>query len=414
MSLRRKLVFDLLHGPDGGSQGGAVVAVVKFIEQGAVLADQGHLGGGGACVDAQVAAALVVLEGSGPDRGLFMPFLEIRVFLFVSEQGLQTLDLRIHPDTGPELLLQGGDADAGSLGPRLADDLRMLVRRDVHGRADGGEKMGVLRCDDMVVRQMQGPDKGLPQLRQEMQGPSQKGHVAPDGLSAGQAGDGLVDHGLEDGGGKVFPGGPLVDQGLDIGFCKHAASCGNGVDGLIVPGVVVQALGVGLQQGGHLIDKGTGASGADAVHALVDASGEIDDLGVLASQLDGHIALGRVILERGRNCNHLLDKGNLQVPGNAQAAGAGDGRAEHHLAQLFLCFGKQVRQGVLDIGKMPAVFGEKYLSFLRQNGDLDGGGSDVDAEAQRRSGVLGCIRHLRLLSLIVRFRSQIICHCHTF
>ena len=64
--------------------------------------------------------------------------------------------------------------------------------------------------------------------------------------SAGQAADGLVDHGLEDGGRQVLPGGPLVDQRLDIGFCKYTAPGRNGIDGLVIFGVFVEACGVGL------------------------------------------------------------------------------------------------------------------------------------------------------------------------
>ncbi len=77
-----------------------------------------------------------------------------------------------------------------------------------------------------------------------MQRASQEGYVSPDGLSAGKAADGLVYHCLEDGGGQVFLGGPFVDQGLDIRFCKYAAAGGDGIDCLVVFCVFVQSFSI--------------------------------------------------------------------------------------------------------------------------------------------------------------------------
>ena len=41
-----------------------------------------------------------------------------------------------------------------------------------------------------------------------------------------------------------------------------------------------------------MVDKGARAAGARAVHALFDALVEVDDLRVLAAQLDGHVGGG--------------------------------------------------------------------------------------------------------------------------
>ena len=79
--------------------------------------------------------------------------------------------------------------------------------------------------------------------------------------------------------------------------------------------------GVGLEQGGHLVDEGTGTAGADAVHPLFHiAAFKVDDLGVLAAKLNGHISLRRVILQGGGYGDHLLDKRNAQVLGQGQAS----------------------------------------------------------------------------------------------
>ena len=53
--------------------------------------------------------------------------------------------------------------------------------------------------------------------------------MSPDGLSAGQAADGLVDNCLEDRGCQVFLGRALIDQGLDVGLGENTAAGGDGI-----------------------------------------------------------------------------------------------------------------------------------------------------------------------------------------
>ena len=108
-------------------------------------------------------------------------------------------------------------------------------------------------------------------------------------------------------------------------------------------GIIVQARRVRLEQGSHLVDKGSRASRAYSIHALVDAAGEVDDLGVLAAQLDGHIGLGRVVLKRGGHGHHLLDEGNLQMMGERQSAGTGDHGDNLHGPGLFPGFSQKFR-----------------------------------------------------------------------
>ena len=195
--------------------------------------------------------------------------------------------------------------------------------------------MAVFRQDGGFLRQAQGADEGCAQLRQEVQRPAQKGHMPANGLAAGQAGDGLVDHRLEDGGGQILPGGALVDQRLDIALGKHAAPGGNGVNFLVAGGKIVQPGSVGFEQGGHLVDEGPRAAGADAVHALLHAAAEIKDFRVLTAQLDGHVRLGGFRLEGGGHCHHLLNKGNAQRVGQGQRAGARHAQAQVAAAKLI-------------------------------------------------------------------------------
>ena len=129
----------------------------------------------------------------------------------------------------------------------------------------------------------------MAQLGEILQRAAQEGDVAANGSAARQARDGLGHDSLEDGGGHVFGAGALVEQRLHVGLGKDAAAAGDGIDGGGVGREFVKAAGIGVQQGCHLIDEGARAAGAGAVHALLDAVVEVDDLGVLAAQLDGDI-----------------------------------------------------------------------------------------------------------------------------
>ncbi len=192
-------------------------------------------------------------------------------------------------------------------------------------RAHGGKQMGIGGINGGLLREAQSADEGRLQLREEVQRTAQEGHMAPNGLTAGKAGDGLIHHRLENGGSQVRLGGALVDQRLDIGFGKDAAAGRNGIDLLIALGCFVEALRVGLQQGGHLVDEGAGAAGAHAVHPLIQAALEVDDLCVLASQFNGDVCLRRGGFQGGGHSHHLLDE--LDSKGLSQIDGSGTGNA---------------------------------------------------------------------------------------
>ena len=288
------------------------------------------------------------------------------IFRLVGEQRRQPLDLKGHGYALRQTV------DQLPNGPRRGVGFRL------QRRTHGGEQVGVVGVDDVLGCQLQRADEGLFQLRQEVQRPAQKGHAAPDGLAAGKAGDGLVHHRLKDGGGQIGTGRALIDEGLDVRLGEHAAPGGDGIQLLVVRCRVVEALGVGLQQGGHLVDEGAGAAGAYAVHPLLQTAGEIDDLGVLAAQLDGHVRLGIALLQRRGHSHHLLHKGNVQRPAQIDGAGAGDGGAEGAVAQRLAGLTQQRRQRLLGVGLMAAVVAVKNVVVVVQYHQLDGGRANVD------------------------------------
>ena len=233
--------------------------------------------------------------------------------------------------------------------------------------------MGVFRVNGGFGGELQGADKGFFQLRQEMQGAAQKCHTPPDGLAAGKAGDGLIDHGLKNGCGQVGGGRALVDEGLNIGFRKHAAAGGNGIDFLIVLGLCVQSGGVGLEQGRHLVDEGAGAACADAVHPLLQSAPEINNLGVLAAQLNGHVGLRRDGLQCGSDGHHLLHEADAHGFAEIDGAGAGNLHLQKAGADLFPGFGKEFLKRLLGVGTVAAVLSEQDFPVFVQQNEFDGG-----------------------------------------
>ena len=143
-----------------------------------------------------------------------------------------------------------------------------------------------------------------------------------------------------------------------------------------------------MQQSGHLIDERARAAGAGAVHALLDAVIEVDDLGVLAAQLDGDIGGGDKGLDGALAGDDLLDKLQVEPLGQQQAARTGNGaghlgRRQHGRSTL-----EQVAGAGADVGVVALVLGVHDLVVVVEHGELDGGRAHVDAQVQVTTGVL--------------------------
>ena len=165
----------------------------------------------------------------------------------------------------------------------------------------------------MFIIQLQSTDKGRPQFGKKVERAAKESYMSTDRLSAGQAGNGLIYHCLKNGSRKGFFGSTFVDQRLDVCFCKNSASCSDRIEGFVILSIFIQACSICLQKGSHLVNKGACTSCTDPVHALVDAACKVNDLGIFTAKLNGHIGLGRVVLEGGGHSHHLLDKWNAQM-----------------------------------------------------------------------------------------------------
>ena len=244
-------------------------------------------------------------------------------------EGLQlggVLEQRTHPGGAQGQGLAGGQA-GGQLGDR-----RRLARGE-QGGTDGDVELGVVGACEGVDLVRQGPLEGGAQLGQEVQRPAQEHDVATDGTPAGQARNDLGDDGLKDGGSQVLTRSTLVDERLEVGLGEDAAARGDGVEGRVARGHIVQAGGVGVKELSHLIDEGTGTARAGAVHALLGGGVEVSDLGVLTTELDDDVGLRIAHAHRLGLGDNLLNEGQTHEGGQGQPGAAGH-RPTHDGARI--------------------------------------------------------------------------------
>ena len=374
MRVLRKAGKELAHGAHRRADRVAVVVRIEGEEKLPVLPDEGELGGGGSGVDAEEAVAAGAPELPLRDDGPGVPGTEFVIARLGGEERRKPLEFKRGLNAAAQPVDQ--DADLHRFGRGRAGN---RPRPELQRGALGGEEMRIRRVDDLLRRQAQRADERLFELRKEMQRAAEKGDVAADRTAAGEPGDGLVDHGLKDGGGKIGGRRALVDERLDVGLGEDAAAGRDGIDLGRLSGGAVEALGVGLEQGGHLVDEGSGAAGADAVHALLRRAGEVDDLGVLAAELDGDVRPGKARAQRRGDGDDLLHEGDLQRAGETQRAGAGNPGEKQAVADLLPGVGEQIGQRLAGMRAVTPVFFIDAASGFVQKHELDGGGADVDA-----------------------------------
>ena len=371
------VVVEIGHDDLGRAQDVAVVVAVPGVQQLTVLAHERGLHGGGAGVDADEHAAGVAVELALGDDFLVVAGFELGEVLVGGKERVQTLDL------GTLCVTQAVDS---------LDELREraeLVGLVCHGSAARHKQVSVLGHDTVLLVQVEREVEAVAQLGEVLQRAAQEGDVAADGTAASQARDGLGHDSLKDGGGHVLGAGALVEQRLDVGLGKNAAATGDGIDGGGVGRELVEAAGIGVQQGCHLVDERACTAGAGTVHALLDAVVKVDDLGVLAAQLDGDIGGRDEGLDGTLAGDDLLDKLQVEPLGQQQAARAGNGaghlgRRQHGRGTL-----EQVAGAGADVGVVALVLGVDDLVVVVEHSELDGSGAHVDAQVQVATSVLG-------------------------
>ena len=242
LRVRGEQAVKLRHRSDGSPDRAAVIIAVKRIKKGSVFTDQGELGSGGSGIDSQEAFSVIPGKIRPLHARLFMTAAEFVILLLRGEERIHAPDLKLHVKFAGEPF--------GHTGQRHKD---VFLR--VHGTAHGGEQVGIVHIDRMLVIELQGAYKRFFELGEEVQRSAQKSDMTPDGLAAGQSADGLIDHCLKNRGGQVLLGGSFIDQGLDIGFGENTAAGRDRIKGAVSAGIGIEPRRIGLQEACHLIDE---------------------------------------------------------------------------------------------------------------------------------------------------------------
>ena len=190
--------------------GVAEVGAVAGEQNVGVLVNDHQLDGRRAGVNADMYGTAVRTKRYAGYRGFQVAGVERLVLLLVGKQRRQA-----DVGGGGAVLIQtpGNDVQVGFL-VGIVGSAQRHKQQAVFGAGAGNAQRFV---------------KALAQRLGEGQRTAQIQDVAADGTPLRQARNGLVDHGLVDGGGDVPCLCALVDQRLDVAFGKHAAAAGDGV-----------------------------------------------------------------------------------------------------------------------------------------------------------------------------------------
>ena len=260
----------------------------------------------------------------------------------------------------------------------------LLLREE--GRADRDVELGVIGGDEGIGLGQEG-FVGLAQGGQEVQRATEEHDSSADRAPARQACDGLGGDGVEDGGGQVLVGGTLVDERLNIRLGEHTAARGDRVELGVAGRQLAEAGGVRVQEGRHLVDEGTGATRAGAVHTLLGGGVQVGELGVLAAQFDDDVDFGVEVLGGLGPGDDFLDEGDSHGAGGRQTAGAGDGRVDAGTGQGALDVGEEGPERCAHVGVVTTVVREEATVSIQDDG-LDRRGADVDAELVGARGLV--------------------------
>ena len=364
----RHLVVDGVHDLASGTQDIAVVIVVPGVEKLALLANNCSLHGGRTCVDADKHAAVVVGQLALGDYLLVVAGLEVVKVLLGSKEWVQTSNL--------------GALDVLEVIQCLHDlrkgDWSVGLARQSSARCN--KEVSVLWQDDVLVVQVKRDVEATAQLREVLQRAAEKRDVAADRVTTGQARDGLVCNGLEDGSSDVGRSGAFVEQRLNVGLSKNAAARCNWVNLLDVFCQLVEASCVGLEERRHLVDERTSTTCAGTVHALLNAVVKVDDLCVLAAQLNGNVGLRDQRLNGALGSDDLLDKLQVKPLRQEHSTGTGDCGVHGCLANVLLGFDKQGASRCTNVGMVALVVCVNQRAVLVDDGQLYGCGTNVDAQ----------------------------------
>ena len=204
-------------------------------------------------------------------------------------------------------------------------------------------------------------------------------HLAPDPSALRQSRHRLVDHRLIYAGGNVLFFRSLIQKRLNVGFCKHTATGGNGVYPRMLHAESVHFVHTQVQKRCHLVDKRTRAAGTGSVHPLVGSALKEDDLGILSAKLDHGGCVRLQLFHHLAGRKDLLYKRQSAGIGKPKPRRTGERRKEFPLPDVRAKLLQHFQRFQADTGHMPLVFFVNDTVTFPQNG-LDRSGTDINSQ----------------------------------
>ena len=187
-------------------------------------------------------------------------------------------------------------------------------------RTAGNKKLRILRHNNFIFLKLKGFNKAVAQLVHKVKRTTQKGNVTANRLTAGKTRNSLVYNRLINRSRNIFLAGTLVNQRLNISFCKYTTAGRNRINLLSVFRKLVQTVGISFKQSRHLIDKSTRTACTGTVHSLLNAAFKICNLSVFTAKLNYNISLGNNFLNSRSSRNNFLNKRNVKPVRNRKTA----------------------------------------------------------------------------------------------
>ena len=209
---------------DGCGHGVALVGGVVGEDDPLLFVDEDRFDGRGAGVHAEPAAPLRLFDARFGDCFLCVAGAELFAFGLSGEKGTHSRGF-CGDGGGGESLDEFGD-EPGVLAPVFrvgGGEGAALLTFSEEGGADRDVELRVLGSDESLGLREEF-FVGAAQFGQEVEGAAEEHDGAANGAPAGEAGNGLGGDRREDRGCEVLVGGPLVDEGLDVGFREDAAA----------------------------------------------------------------------------------------------------------------------------------------------------------------------------------------------
>ena len=310
-----------------------VVGLVMRIEYLRVGSDEDELGRRRTAVYAEISVPFISFDVFEREVALFMARDERVVFGAVFKERFarhHVVAALCVPDARDRLVDGHG-----------IDVFRIQRRADRHerGRVFGKHRVPVVEVQRVFERLAKPLDK--------VERPAQKEHFALDAPALRKPRNRLIDDRLKDARGNILFARALIEKGLDVRLCEHAAAGGDRIHLFRPQGKLVHLADGYIEERSHLVDERARAARAAAVHALFGAARDKDDLCVLAAELDSRVRVGVILSYRGKRRLHFLHKGNAAALGKPQARRARYADAKI-AAELFFYHGKLRQNAFLD------------------------------------------------------------------